>query len=410
MSLLDANQDLARAKRNVFVLVLAQATLGAQMPLIFIAGALAGQSLASNPCYATVPLSMIVFGSMTTAPWLSQVMQRFGRQAGFVTGCVAGAISAMVCAYALVIQSFPLLILGAYISGIYMSAQGFYRFAAVDTAPDAYRGRAISYVMAAGLAAAVIGPTLFKMTSDAMVIPFLGSFLAAVAINVVGVLLFFFLDIPKLPPNVAKSDRGRGRWQLIRTPRIGVAMIVAMVSYSLMTLVMTSAPLAVVGCGFAQSDAANVVSAHMLAMFVPSFFTGHLVEKFGSARIMSVGLVFLGISALIGLAGIDLVNFFATLMLLGLGWNFGLIGATAMLTASHTPEERGRVQGLNDFLVFGTVTVASTPALAANTMSGSPAAGWFSVNLVVFPLLVLTAGCLFWLYRYEKHSDVKSFR
>lgn len=407
----DQQQSMSRAKRNVYVLTLAQAFLGAQLPIIFIIGGLAGQSLASNVCFATLPISMIVFGSMTTAPWMSHFMQRFGRQLGFVLGCASGGFGALICAYALQQSSFPLFLAGSYFTGVYMCAQGFFRFAAVDTAPYEYRGRAISYVMAGGLVAAVIGPNLVKLTAQAMVVPFLGSYLTVLAINAVGVMLFYFIDIPRVSEEPSITGNGRTRMELLKSPRIAVSMIVAMVSYALMNLVMTSTPLAVVGCGFTQSHAADVVTAHVLAMFIPSFFTGHLIEKFGSAKIMTTGLILLGAGGLVGLAGIELLNFYGTLTLLGVGWNFGFIAATAMLANSHTPQERGRVQGLNDFLVFGLVTVASVSSGGLmNCSGGNPEQGWYAVNTAMIPLLTLAGGSLLWLFLHERKSAFKSFR
>jgi MFS family permease len=407
----DPSLTLARAKRNVYVLTLAQAFLGAQLPIIFILGGLAGQSMASNVCFATLPISMIVFGSMTTAPWMSHFMQRFGRQAGFILGSAAGGLGGLICAYALQQSSFTLFLAGSYFTGIYMSAQGFYRFAAVDTAPYEYRGRAISYVMAGGLVAAVLGPTLVKFTAQAMVVPFLGSYLTVLAINAIGVLLFFMLDIPRVDQETSVTGPGRSRFELIKTPRIAVAMIIAMISYALMNLVMTSTPLAVVGCGFTQSHAADIVTAHVLAMFIPSFFTGHLIEKFGSAKIMAVGIILLGTGGIVGLAGIDLSHFYGTLILLGVGWNFSFIGATAMLAASHTPQERGRLQGMNDFLVFGLVTVASVSSGGLmNCSGGSPEQGWYAVNTAMIPLLAIAGGSLLWLFLHERKAEFKSFR
>ena len=283
-------------------------------------------------------------------------------------------------------------------TGIYMSAQGFYRFAAADTASEAFRPKAISYVMAGGLVSAVLGPQLVKATSDAMVIPFLGTYLAVIGVNVIGSLVFIFLDIPRPPPPRPESPRARSRIELLKTPRIAVAIICAMVSYALMNLVMTSTPLAVVGCGFSQNAAANVVTGHVLAMFAPSFFTGHLIARFGAERIVATGLAILAAAGAVGLAGVDLANFFVALILLGIGWNFGFIGATAMLAESHTPEERGRVQGLNDMMVFGCVTLASLASGGLmNCSGGSPVEGWSAVNLAMAPFLALAGGALIWL-------------
>ena len=186
--------------------------------------------------------------------------------------------------------------------------------------------------------------------------------------------------------------------ELLRTPRIAVAMICAMVSYALMNLVMTSTPLAIVGCGFATGDAANVVSGHVVAMFAPSFFTGSLIARFGVERMIAVGLVILAAAGVVGFAGVTLLHFSLALVLLGLGWNFGFIGATAMLTASHTPEERGRVQGMNDFAVFGLVALASLASGGLMNCSGGDAlAGWAAVNLAMAPFLAVAGGALVWL-------------
>ena len=387
-----------RARRNVTVLVIAQAFLGAQMPLIFTIGGLAGQSLASNICFATLPISMIVLGSMLSATPLSAIMQRYGRRVGFWMGTLGGALGAAICAYALYISSFPLFLFGSFFTGVYMSAQGFYRFAAADSASDAFRPKAISYVMAGGLASAIIGPQLFKVTTDAMVVPFLGAYLAVIAINVIGSALFIFVDMPKPEAPTADTPKGRTRWQLITTPRIAVAVICAMVSYALMNLVMTSTPLAVVGCGFTKGTAADVVTAHVLAMFIPSFFTGHLIARFGVEKIMGIGIAILGCAGIVALSGVALPNFFVALILLGIGWNFGFIGATSMLAGAHTVHERGRMQGLNDLLVFGGVFVASLASGGLmNCSGGSPVQGWAAVNYAMAPFLVLAAVSLIWL-------------
>lgn len=392
-------QSDRRARRNVVVLALAQAILGSQMPMIFTIGGLAGQSLATNLCFATLPISLIVLGSMLTATPISWAMQRFGRRAGFFIGAAGGAVGGMVGAYGLYLSSFPIFLLGSLITGIYMSAQGFYRFAAADTASDAYRPKAISYVMAGGLASAVIGPQLVKLTSDSFVIPFLGTYLAVIGVNVLGSLLFLFLDIPRPPVPDQDAPKGRSRWELITTPRIAVAVICGMVSYALMNLVMTSTPLAVVGCGFDKGNAADVVTAHVLAMFLPSFFTGHLIARFGVEKILAAGLVILAAAGAVALQGVQLENFFIALILLGIGWNFGFIGATSMLAGAHETHERGRMQGLNDLLVFGGVTFASLASGGLmNCSGGSAQQGWSAVNMAMVPFLALAGGALIWLY------------
>lgn len=388
----------AVAKRNVMILVLAQAVLGAQMPMIFTIGGLAGQTLATNACFATLPISLIVLGSMISATPMSLIMQKYGRRFGFFIGAFGGAIGGAIGAYGLYSHSFTVFLIGSFLTGIYMSAQGFYRFAAADTASDDFRPKAISYVMAGGLASAIIGPQLVKVTSQSMVVPFMGAYMAVIAINIVGSLLFFFINIPTPQRPAADAPKGRSRWQLLTSPAIAVAVICGMVSYALMNLVMTSTPLAVVGCGFTQNTAADVVSAHVLAMFIPSFFTGHLIARFGVKPIIATGLVILGAAGLVALQGVGVENFFLALILLGIGWNFGFIGATTMLASSHSPSEKGIVQGMNDLIVFGGVTVASLASGGLmNCSGGSAIQGWTAVNIAMVPFLALAGAALIWL-------------
>ncbi|CUH76745.1 Major Facilitator Superfamily protein [Tropicibacter naphthalenivorans] len=395
--------------------------MGAQMPMIFTIGGLAGQSLAGNPCFATLPISMIVLGSMLSATPVSAVMQKYGRKVGFFMGAFAGALGALIAAYGLQTGSFAILLVGSLITGMYMSAQGFYRFAAADTASDAYRPKAISYVMAGGLLAAIIGPQLGNYSSFALgAVPFVGTYVAVAALNLIGCWMFLFLDIPRPPVPDADAPHGRTRMELLKTPRIAVAIISAMVSYALMNLVMTSTPLAVVGCGVGgatevpaylsnlipagtareqfQFIAGYVVTAHVLAMYIPSFFTGHLIVRFGVEKIIAAGLVILAGAGIVGLSGVQLEQFFVALILLGVGWNFGFIGATSMLASAHEPHERGRLQGMNDLLVFGGVTFASLASGGLmNCSGGAPQDGWVAVNLAMVPFLALAGAALIWL-------------
>ncbi|MER2508924.1 MAG: MFS transporter [Amaricoccus sp.] len=388
-----------RARRNVGVLVAATMILGSQLPVHFILGGLAGQMLSPNKCFSTLPISLIVFGSMLSAPILSAVMQRRGRAFGFVLGAAGGGIGAALCAVALLGDSFALFLAGSALTGVYMCAQGFFRFAATDGASPEFRPKAISRVMVAGLVSAILGPQLVKLTADAFApVPFAGAYVAVVLLNVVGVFVFAFLDSPRPAPPPPDGPRARSYLDLARAPRIAVAMLCAMVSYALMNLVMTATPLAVVGCGFGTAASADVVSGHVLAMFAPSFFTGGLVVRFGAEPIIAIGLVFLAAAGAVALAGVDLLNFFGALILLGIGWNFGFIGATAMLTASHRPEERGKVQGMNDFLVFGLVGLTSLASGGLmNCVAGDAVSGWHAVNLAMIPMLAAAGAGLVWL-------------
>lgn len=388
-----------RARRNARLLALAQAVLGSQLTAYFILGGLAGMVLAPNPCLATLPVSVMVFASMATAPVLAGVMQRQGRRPGFVFGALAGALGGALCTLGLLYGSFALFLAGSAAAGVFMCSYGFYRFAAADGASEAFRPRAISWVMAAGLVAALVGPQIVKLAQDLLApIPFAGAYVAVTALNLIGAPLFFFLDSPALPAPAPGSDLGRSRLDLIRDPRIAVAVTVAAVSYSIMNLVMTATPLAMVGCGYATADAANVVGAHVIAMFGPAFLTGPLIARFGAERIMAVGLTLLAGAGVAALSGVALSDFFLALVLLGVGWNFGFIGATALLTSAYRPQERGRAQGMNDFIVFGAVGLASLASGGLlNCSGGDPVAGWRAVNLAMIPLLALAFGALIWL-------------
>jgi len=413
-----SSTDDSRTKRNVAVLVAAQAILGAQMPMLFVVGGLAGGMLADNLCFATLPISLIVFGSMTTAPWLSPLMQRRGRRVGFFIGAIGGAAGAAISAYGLYIESFALLLTGSYFTGIYMSAQGFYRFAAADSASAAFRPKAISYVMSGGLLSAIFGPQLNKVVFDVTYIPvfggvyltnpFMGTYLTIIVMNLVGMFLFLLLDLPDKEHNPGENNpaTGRSKMELLRSPKILVAVICAMVSYSLMNLVMTSTPLAVIGCGFTGNNANDIVSAHVLAMFIPSFFTGHLIVRFGATRIIAAGLIILALAGVTALSGITLGNFFVALILLGIGWNFGFVGATSLLATAHAPHERGRAQGLNDTIMFGCVTMASLASGGLmNCSGGTPTDGWHAVNYAMVPFLILAGCALIWLTLKDTRNE-----
>lgn len=393
-----AEREDPRAKRAVAILCWGQAVLGAQMPVHFILGGLAGGLLAEDPAYATLPISMIVLGSMLTAPLMAALMGRFGRRAGFLIGAAAGALGAFLAMTAIESKSFALLCAGTALTGLYMSGHNFYRFAAADLASPQFRPRAISWVMAGGLAAGLLGPEIVIRFQDWMEpIPYAGAYRAVIVLSLLGAVPFFFLDIPRPPRRTGPGGRGRSWREILADRRIVVAMLCATVSYALMNLVMTSTPLAMLNCGFGSGDAAGVVRAHVLAMYAPSFFTGALIARFGATRMIALGLALLGSAAVVALSGIELVHFTAALVLLGIGWNFGFVGATTMLAAAHAPEEQARVQGLNDFLVMGLVTFASfsSGALIAGL-------GWEAVNLAMLPFLTVAAGALIWLALRER--------
>lgn len=380
-------------KRNVAVLFFAQAVLGAQMPVHIILGGLAGALLADNKALATLPLSVIVLVSMFTAPVASLVMGRYGRRFGFLAGTVAGGIGGALSAYALVVGSFAVLVLGAAFSGVFQSFSGFFRFAAADTASEEFKPKAISWVMAGGLISALIGPEIVRFAGDYFApTPFAGAYAAVVGVNVLGAAGLALLRIPIPPRRTAGAAAGRPLGVIFRAPKVVVAVLCAMISFAVMNLVMTSTPLAMVAHGFSSGDAADVVRWHVFAMFAPSFFTGVLIARFGVERVIAAGLMLLGVCAAIALSGVEIHRFYLALILLGVGWNFSFVGATSLLATAHSVEERAKVQGFNDFLVFGLVSVASFSSGALLNSSG-----WSAVQIAALPGIVVGLLALAWI-------------
>lgn len=392
-----ANDD-RRAKRNVAVLFFTQAILGAQLPVNIILGGLAGALLADNRALATLPVSIMVLLSMFSTLPISHFMGRFGRKAGFLVGAAAGAIGGLLSARALLIDSFELLLLGTAFTGIYQSTQGYFRFAAADTASAEFKPKAISWVLAGGLLSALIGPEIVRTMGDYFApVPYAGAYATLVLVNIVGACGLLLLDIPKPPRRFKGASSGRPLLEILRQPRTVVAIVCAMIAYAMMALVMTSTPLAMTDHGFTSNHAADVVRWHVLAMFAPSFFTGSLIARFGHVPIIALGLVALGICSAIALTGTDLHQFYLALVALGLGWNFGFIGGTSLLTTTHTLEEQAKVQGLNDFLVLGLVTAASFSSGALLSLFG-----WNTVQYAMAPALMIAAAALVWLTASER--------
>ena len=382
-------------RRNILALATAQAVLGSQMPMYIILGGLVGQSLASNVCYATLPISLLIVGSMVSAPVLSNLMQSTTRRLGLVVGNLAGLIGSLTSLLGIFLGSFEIFLLGSFVSGAYMASQAFYRFTATDDCEDQFKARAISTVLSGGLIAAILGPSLVKISLNLNnSVPFLYSYLAIVILNCLGPFILSY--VKPIPPsksyqgNINNNDKlNRPLITIFKSPVIFVSISCSMIAYGVMNLIMTSSPIAIVGCGFGTNQAANVVSAHALAMFAPSFITGKLIEKYGEKSIVSTGMILFLLAVLIAYQGVDISNFYISLILIGIGWNFGFIGSTSLLTKNHYPSERGKVQGVNDFFVFGFVALSSvTSGWLMNCSANSSQLGWKVVNLTATPLVI----------------------
>ena len=388
----EAHSD-RRAKRNVAVLVFAHAVLGSQLAINIILAGLAGAALAPDTALATLPVSVVVLMSMLTAPWASLFMGRYGRRAGFMAGIAAGAFGGALCAEALYVSSFGLFIAGTGLIGVYQAFQGFYRFAASDTASEAFKPKAISWVFAGGLLSAIIGPEIVQLTADAVRgVPYAGAYVAIVGLNAVGAVGMWFLDIPPPPRAAGTAETGRPLGDIVRQPMFLVAVLCGMVGFASMSLVMTSTPLAMVEHGFTQDHAADVVRWHIVAMFAPSFFTGSVIVRFGHLPVIATGLALVAVCGVIALSGVDLHHFYVALFVLGIGWNFSFIGATSLLGTTHTAAEQAKAQGLNDFLVMAFVAAGSFASGAL-----LDAYGWSAVQYAMVPALVVAALGVAWL-------------
>lgn len=386
-----AEFDDAKARKNAAVLAVAHALYGAVTTALVVTAGLAGSQLATDPSLATLPMSMMIVGTATTTFPISLLMKRVGRRTGFVGCALAGTCGGLLGAYALFERSFVLFLAGAFLIGIYQASASYYRFAAADLASPAFRPKAISWVMTGGIAAALFGTLLVMGTVDLLApVTFAGTWTAMAGLALIAAVILLAVDIP-YKEDIATAT-GRPLRVIARQPRYIVAALTGMLSYGIMMLVMTATPVAMLGCGFSVQDSSWVIQWHALAMFVPSFFTGSLITRFGAARISAIGMVLLVGAAISGLMGIRFENFAVGLVLLGLGWNFGFIGGTTLLTTTYEPAERNKAQGLNDFLVFGTTALTSLSA-------GKLLAwfGWSAVNYAVFPMVAMALAMIVWL-------------
>lgn len=379
-------------RRNVLVLSGCQASLQTVATVVIAVTGLAGAALASDGALSTVPLTCYVLGAAVTTIPASLMMGAIGRRPGFLLGTILGAIGAAVCACAMLIASFGLLCAGMTVVGMYSAFGKYYRFAAADAAAPNFRGKAISLTLAGGIAGGVLGPEIASGSYDWHPgYAYLGSYLALVAVCLVAALLLTRLDIPRLTEQERRIS-GRPLGEILRQPEFIVAAITAMLSYGIMNLMMTSTPLAMRMHDHHFHDAAFVLKWHTIGMFAPSFVTGSLIQRFGVLAVVMTGIALLFASIAAALADITLPAFWVSLLLLGVGWNFMYVGASALLTECHTPAERAKTQAANDFLVFLTMAITSTSSgllLAWN--------GWAAVNYGSLPFLLVATTATLWL-------------
>ena len=379
------------ARRNALVLAIAQALAGGNNTVLVATAAIVGTMLAPDKGLATLPISIFVLGMwMGTLP-MGVLARRLGRRNALQIGTGCGVLTGLICCVAVLQGSFFLFNVGAVFSGFYASAHQSYRFAAADTASDEFRPKAISWVLFGGILAGVVGAQLVIATQNLWP-PYLfaATYIGQSALALVAGGVLMFVNIPKPPPRSAVGD-GRPLSEIAREPRFIVAVACGVAAYSMMNLVMTSAPLAMVMCNHSITDATLGLQWHVLGMYAPSFITGALITRFGLERITGLGFALIIVAAGIGIAGISLWHFWIGLALLGVGWNFAFIGATTMVTHCHRPNERNKVQAFNDFLVFGSMAIGS---FSSGQLLAS--FGWATVNEVVFPVVLAASALLLW--------------
>jgi predicted MFS family arabinose efflux permease len=367
------------ARRNVLVLAIAQALAGANnIVIVGTVGILGGTF--GDKAHATVPVSCFVVGMWAGTLPVGAIAKRYGRRAAFLAGAGCGGIAGLILAAAAYYASFLGLCVGAAFGGFYAAAHQSYRFAAADTASEAFKPKAISWVLGGGVLAGVFGSQLTIATQN-LLPPYLfaASYLAQTAVAIVAAAVLWRVNIPT-PAASGPVGESRPLAEIFRQPRLIVAVFCGVVSYSMMNLIMTSAPVAMVDCNHSITDATLGLQWHVIAMFAPSFFTGSVIARFGAAKVIAAGFAIMAMAVAVALSGITVWHFWIALSLLGIGWNFAFIAATALVTQCHRPSERNKVQAVNDFLVFGSMAVGSFSSgqLLANY-------GWDVVNQVALP-------------------------
>lgn len=378
--------------RNIGILSGCQALFFCANAMIISTTALVGQQIAPSSSLATLPLGLQFLATMASTMTASLLMARVGRRTGLMIGGCFAVLSGLIGWHAIMTGSFVPFSVSAALYGVFAAFAAYYRFAAADAADPPRTARAISYVLAGGVVAGVLGPELAKRTLHLFdPILFAGTYLFVGVLGAMTVVLLFFLTIPK-PRASELGGEKRPLSEIARQPTFILAVAAAITAYVVMNLLMTATPLAMVACGFGFEQSAFVIQGHVLGMFAPSFFTGHLISRFGTMRVIGAGAGLLMGCIALHLSGIELVHFTLGLIALGVGWNFMFIGATALLTHAYRPAEKAKVQGLNDLLLFFCVALSATSSGALHEWIG-----WQAMNLIALVMILsLTLVLLTW--------------
>jgi MFS family permease len=376
--------------RDIALLACCQALLLVNNAGLIAMNGLVGYALADNKALATVGVTTYVLGSALAAMPASLWMAKVGRRRGFMTGSFIGVIGSAICALALASSSFVLFCIGTGVIGVYTAFGFHYRFAATEVAAPAFKAKAISLVLAGGIAGGFLGPEASRIAKDAFSVPFLGSFLVLSAIAVGALAVQSFVRVPA-PPATEDGTAGRPLADIARQPVFIVAALSAALGYGVMNLLMTATPLAMSFCSLPYAAAAFVIEWHVVGMYAPGFVTGTLIKRFGVLTVIVAGAVLQAACVAVALSGNHIGHFWTALVLLGVGWNFMYTGGTTLLTEAYTPAEKARTQGLNDFCVFAVMGVSS---FASGVLVN--AAGWETMNAGALPVVAMVAIAAFW--------------
>ena len=379
-----------RALRNITLLAICQALTQSGNTLMFASSALAVLTIvpADLRMWANLPVTLQHLGVMLSVFPASMLMMRHGRRIGFRLGSIAGMCGASCAAFGLGIGSFPVMCLGGLVLGYAIANMQLYRFAAVELAPGKFRAQAISYVTAGGVIAGIVGPGLARLTPDLWLPTFQASFAAVVVLHVIVFTVLSFIEFPVVKAEDVSGPQ-RPLLQIVTQPAYMVAAAGAMIAFGVMSFVMAASPLAIVQCGLAKGEAPITIFVHVMGMFIPAFFTGHLVTRFGIFNVMTAGIALLIAGVAVALMGTTVWHFRGALGLNGVGWNFLFVGATTLLTTTYRPAERGKAQAFNDFMVFGTTATMSLLASVVLEVQGWAMLNYLAFALVCVALLVI---------------------
>ena len=394
-------------KRNLFLLTCCQAIGQSANTMMFTATALSVVTFFPDHDLATLPVTMQHLGVMLWVFPAAMLMQRQGRRFGFRVGSVFGMAGGATCGMGLYLANFPLMCLGGVILGYAVASLQMYRFAAVELVPAGYRARAISWVTAGGVVAGIIGPAIVHWSYDKLLPIYVATYVCMIGVHIVVFTIMAFIRFPPMqePAPTATSAvvvPPRPLWEIAAQPRYAAAVIAAMIAFGTMSFLMSASPLAIVGCGLPHTEAHWVIFMHVMGMFVPSFFTGSLITRYGVLNIMFCGAGILLAGVTVALMGLDPWNFRIALTLNGLGWNFLFVGATTLVTTCYRPSERGKAQALNDFLVFGTTATSSFLAGFLQERMG-----WFPLNRASIGLILVAVLAVLWL-RVQQRQEART--